>query len=62
MKIAEGFGARGVRAEDDEGFEAALREALVADGPTVIHLPLDRRWVSIDDHPASVDAATCVRR
>jgi acetolactate synthase I/II/III large subunit len=56
--IAEGFGARGVRAEDDEGFEAALREALVADGPTVIQLPLDRRWVSIDDHPAVVVPAS----
>jgi uncharacterized protein (DUF952 family) len=58
VKIAEGFGARGVRAEDDEGFEAALRDALVADGPTVIHLPLDRRWVSIDDHPAKMGAST----
>jgi uncharacterized protein (DUF952 family) len=54
-KIAEGFGARGVLVEDDRGFEEVLREALVADGPTVIHLPLDRRWVSIDDHPVSVD-------
>jgi acetolactate synthase I/II/III large subunit len=53
-KIAEGFGARGVRVEEDDGFEAALRDALGADGPTVIHLPLDRRWVSIDDHPAIV--------
>jgi acetolactate synthase-1/2/3 large subunit len=57
VRIAEGFGARGVRAEDDEAFETALRDALVADGPTVIHLPLDRRWVSIDDHPGKVDAA-----
>ena len=56
VKIAEGFGARGVLVEDDRTFEAVLREALVADGPTVIHLPLDRRWVSIDDHPGSVGA------
>ncbi len=55
VKLAEGFGARGVLVEDDAKFEEVLREALVADGPTVIHLPLDRRWVSID-HPASVDA------
>lgn len=53
-RIAEGFGARGVRLEGDDGFEDALRTALAADGPTVIHLPLDRRWVSIDDHPAIV--------
>ncbi len=56
VKIAEGFGARGVLVEDDRGFEEVLREALAADGPTVIHLPLDRRWVSIDDHPVSLDA------
>jgi acetolactate synthase I/II/III large subunit len=56
-KIAEGFGARGVQVDADEGFETALREALVADGPTVIHLPLDRRWVSIDDHPGVVPAS-----
>jgi acetolactate synthase I/II/III large subunit len=57
-KIAEGFGARGVRAEDDESFETALREALLADGPTVIQLPLDRHWVSIDDHPPTEDASS----
>jgi uncharacterized protein (DUF952 family) len=56
VKIAEGFGARGVRVDDDRGFEEVLREALLADGPTVIHLPLDRRWVSIDDNPGKVDA------
>jgi acetolactate synthase-1/2/3 large subunit len=51
-KIAEGFGARGIRLEGDAGFEDDLHTALAADGPTVIHLPLDRRWVSVDDHPA----------
>lgn len=51
VRIAEGFGARGVRVDDDEGFESVLRDALAADGPTVIHLPLDRRWVSVDDNP-----------
>jgi uncharacterized protein (DUF952 family) len=54
VRIAEGFGARGVRVDDDEGFEAVLRDALAADGPTVIHLPLDRRWVSVDDNPTVV--------
>jgi uncharacterized protein (DUF952 family) len=52
--IAQGFGARGVRLDGDEGFEDALRAALAAEGPTVIHLPLDRGWVSVDDHPAAV--------
>jgi acetolactate synthase I/II/III large subunit len=46
--IAEGFGARGVRVDDDASFEAALTDALAADRATVIHLPLDRAWVSVD--------------
>jgi acetolactate synthase-1/2/3 large subunit len=50
--IARACGARGVRVESDAGFESALRQALAtADRPTVIQLALDRRWVSVDDHP-----------
>ena len=45
---ARACGARGVRVETDAGFEPALRTALAASGPTVIHLVLDRRWVSVD--------------
>jgi thiamine pyrophosphate-dependent acetolactate synthase large subunit-like protein len=45
-------GAIGVRVDDDAAFEPALRAALAADRPTVIHLALDRRWVSVDQ-PAS---------
>jgi acetolactate synthase-1/2/3 large subunit len=50
--LAEAFGARGVRVDDDASFEPALRDALEADRPTVIHLPLDRRWVSVDRRPS----------
>jgi acetolactate synthase-1/2/3 large subunit len=50
--IAEAMGARGVRVATDASFEPALRQALVADRPTVIHLSLDRRWVS-PDQPAT---------
>jgi acetolactate synthase I/II/III large subunit len=46
--VAQAFGARGVAIDDDARFEEALREALAADLPTVIHLKLDRRWVSVD--------------
>ncbi|MHB8458453.1 MAG: thiamine pyrophosphate-binding protein [Candidatus Limnocylindrales bacterium] len=46
--VAVALGARGVRVDDDRTFEATLREALAADGPTVIHLPLDPAWVSVD--------------
>lgn len=49
--VAEGLGARGVRVERDEDFEPALRAALVASGPTVLHLPFDRAWTSVDATP-----------
>jgi acetolactate synthase-1/2/3 large subunit len=48
---ARAFGAEGVRVETDAEFEPALRHALAADGPTVIHLSLDRAWVSVDRRP-----------
>jgi acetolactate synthase-1/2/3 large subunit len=39
-RVAEGFGCRGVRVPDPEGLVPALREALAADRPTVIHVPI----------------------
>jgi acetolactate synthase-1/2/3 large subunit len=55
--IAVACGARGVRIADDREFEAALTEALAADGPTVIHLDLDPRWVSVDRPATAVSEA-----
>jgi acetolactate synthase-1/2/3 large subunit len=49
--VARACGVRGVRVESDDAFEPALRQALAADRTTVLHLTLDRRWVSVD-HPA----------
>jgi hypothetical protein len=46
--VAEGYGAIGVRVETDEDFEPALRAALASRRPTVLHLVVDRRWVSVD--------------
>jgi len=46
--VARGLGARGVRVERDADFEPALRQALAEDRSTVIHLALDRAWVSVD--------------
>ena len=46
--VAEGYGATGVRVETDEAFEPALRAALGSRRPTVLHLVVDRRWVSVD--------------
>jgi acetolactate synthase-1/2/3 large subunit len=48
---ARALGARGVHVADDAGFEPALRQAIVADRPTLIHLPLDRRWEGADSRP-----------
>jgi acetolactate synthase I/II/III large subunit len=48
---AHALGARGVRVESTDAFEPALREALAADRPTVLHLLLDRSWVSVDETP-----------
>jgi acetolactate synthase-1/2/3 large subunit len=53
---ARACGARGVRVDTDAAFEPALRTALAAAGPTVIQLILDRRWVSVDDHPGVAPA------
>jgi acetolactate synthase-1/2/3 large subunit len=49
--VARACGARGVRVDADAAFEQALRQALASDRPTLIHLPVDRRWVSVDDVP-----------
>lgn len=46
--IARACGARGVRVATDAEFEPALRQALVADRPTVIQLALDPGWLSVD--------------
>ena len=40
MKLAEAYGARGVRAHGAEELEAALREALAVDAPTLIEIPV----------------------
>ena len=39
-QVAEGFGCRGVRVEHKEAIVPALREALEADRPTVVHVPI----------------------
>ena len=40
MKLAEAYGARGVRAHGADELEAALREALAVDAPTLIEVPV----------------------
>jgi acetolactate synthase-1/2/3 large subunit len=48
---ARALGARGVHVADDQAFEPALRQALVTDRPTLLHLALDRRWEGVDSRP-----------
>ncbi|MEW5991700.1 MAG: thiamine pyrophosphate-dependent enzyme [Chloroflexota bacterium] len=48
---ARALGARGVRVDTDAGVEPAIRQALVADRPTVIQLAVDRRWTGVDATP-----------
>lgn len=57
--VAEGHGAAGVHVAADEEFGPALRAALASRRPTVLHLVVDRRWVSVDrldDAPAAAVA------
>ncbi len=46
--IARACGAEGVRVSDDQAFEPALRAALAAHRPTVIHVDQDPRWITPD--------------
>jgi acetolactate synthase-1/2/3 large subunit len=49
--IGRSMGARGVRVETDDAVETALRQAIVADRPTVVHLVVDPRWENADSRP-----------
>ncbi len=49
--VARAQGAAGFHVDDDAGFEPALREALAMRRPAVIHLTMDRSWVSVDELP-----------
>ena len=49
--VARACGARGAVVERDDEFEPALRQALVAELPTVIQVALDQAWISVGDRP-----------
>jgi acetolactate synthase-1/2/3 large subunit len=42
VKLAEAYGARGVRARGPKELETALRQALAAEAPTLIEVPVER--------------------
>jgi thiamine pyrophosphate-dependent acetolactate synthase large subunit-like protein len=46
--VAEASGALGLRVTTDDMLEPALRKALAADRPSVLHVALDRSWLSVD--------------
>jgi acetolactate synthase-1/2/3 large subunit len=47
--VARALGAQGGRVTRDAEFEPALRDALAAKRPAVIHLEMDPRWISPDN-------------
>jgi TPP-dependent trihydroxycyclohexane-1,2-dione (THcHDO) dehydratase len=60
VRVAEGYGALGARIDQDEAFEPALRAALAAARPTVLHLVVDRCWVSVDRFADDLPAIAAV--
>jgi TPP-dependent trihydroxycyclohexane-1,2-dione (THcHDO) dehydratase len=52
---AEAFGALGLSVGSDEEFEPALRQALEAGRPALLHLALDPRWTTPDGSPADYE-------
>lgn len=49
--VARACGALGFTVDDDAGIVPALTEALASGRTAVIHLSVDRRWVSVDQRP-----------
>lgn len=55
--VARAMGAHGINVEHDDQVPDAIREALASDGPTVLHMTLDRAWVSVDQPAVTADTA-----
>ncbi|MGD0019554.1 MAG: thiamine pyrophosphate-dependent enzyme [Candidatus Limnocylindrales bacterium] len=55
--IAEACGAMGISVNSDEAFEPALRQAMEAGRPALLHLALDPRWTTPDAMPSFDEAA-----
>ena len=49
--VARAHGALGFSVTNDADFEPALREAIAARKTSLLHVTLDRAWVSVDDNP-----------
>ena len=60
--IAEACGALGISVRSDEEFEPALRQALEAGRPALLHLALDARWSTPDAGLAEIELSGNVDR
>jgi len=49
--VARAHGALGFSVNEDDAFEPALREAITSRQPAVIHVAVDRAWLSVDHIP-----------
>jgi hypothetical protein len=56
VAIAQACGALGLAVNSDEEFEPALRQALGAGRPALLHLALDPRWTTPDAIPSADEA------
>ncbi len=54
--IAQACGALGIAVNSDDEFEPALRQALEAGRPAVLHLAVDPRWSTPDAIPSAEEA------
>ena len=55
--VAEACGALGISVPTDDAFEPAMRLAMEAGRPAVLHLSLDPRWTTPDAEPVDWSAA-----
>jgi acetolactate synthase-1/2/3 large subunit len=53
--VARAHGALGFSVGREEEFEPALREAITSRQASVIHVAVDRAWLSVDEHPLQAD-------
>jgi acetolactate synthase-1/2/3 large subunit len=51
--VARAHGALGFTVSEDAAFEPALREAIASRSTSLLHVRLDRAWVSVDENPVA---------
>jgi thiamine pyrophosphate-dependent acetolactate synthase large subunit-like protein len=51
--VARAQGALGFSVTADAEFEPALREAIASRSTSLLHVRLDRAWVSVDEKPVA---------